>query len=200
MEDPGFFQRLRKLRKQLAVAEGVPPYVVFSDRTLVEISTRLPQDERQLLDINGVGPMKLSRYGPALLAEIRNYSRSRGLLIRTNLPSPIIRTGRRRFHEVGEAFNSGKSINAIAAQFGILRKTVLKRLFEFQANGGQMNRVRLLHESRLSERDRDAALELFQRLGRERLAPVHRALKGRLPYDELHILQLYSQSGSSSGE
>ena len=61
------FQRLRALRKSLADAEGVPAYIVFSDAVLRQMADRVPRDERSLLELSGVGPAKLERYGAAFL-------------------------------------------------------------------------------------------------------------------------------------
>ena len=65
------FQRLRALRRELADRQGVPAYIVFSDKVLVEIAVRRPTDERQLLDVPGVGPAKLEKYGEAFLEAVR---------------------------------------------------------------------------------------------------------------------------------
>ncbi|MBM4131442.1 DNA helicase RecQ [bacterium] len=65
------FDRLRALRKRLASEAGVPPYVIFHDRTLAEMARRRPTSEAALLGISGVGQAKLERYGEAFLGEIR---------------------------------------------------------------------------------------------------------------------------------
>ena len=61
--DLELFEQLRKLRKALADRAGVPAYVIFSDRALLEMATFFPQDEDQFLGINGVGQAKLANYG-----------------------------------------------------------------------------------------------------------------------------------------
>jgi ATP-dependent DNA helicase RecQ len=65
------FERLRELRRNLAAAQGLPPYVVFHDRTLIELARRQPQNELEMLEVGGVGQAKLERYGAAFLAVIR---------------------------------------------------------------------------------------------------------------------------------
>ncbi len=67
------FEELRSLRKQIADAAGVPPFVVFSDATLVEMSKTRPSDMRELLSITGVGEQKLRKYGTVFLEAIRTY-------------------------------------------------------------------------------------------------------------------------------
>jgi ATP-dependent DNA helicase RecQ len=61
------FEALRALRKGLAEAQGVPPYVIFGDATLVEMSRRRPASGAELLEITGVGQKKLERYGADFL-------------------------------------------------------------------------------------------------------------------------------------
>jgi ATP-dependent DNA helicase RecQ len=64
------FQRLRKLRKEIADARSVPAYVVFSDATLLAMAERRPRTAQDLLGISGVGPKKLGQYGAPFLAEL----------------------------------------------------------------------------------------------------------------------------------
>jgi ATP-dependent DNA helicase RecQ len=72
--DEGLFQSLRALRKRLADEQRVPPYVIFSDATLVEMAAFHPTEPEALLRINGVGAQKLGRYGSAFLEAIREYA------------------------------------------------------------------------------------------------------------------------------
>ena len=61
------FERLRALRRELADAEGVPAYIVFSDAVLARMAAERPTHEAGLLAVSGVGPAKLERYGAAFL-------------------------------------------------------------------------------------------------------------------------------------
>jgi ATP-dependent DNA helicase RecQ len=61
------FDQLRALRKDLADRQGVPAYIVFNDKVLLEMATVRPSNPAQLLEITGVGPAKLERYGEAFL-------------------------------------------------------------------------------------------------------------------------------------
>ena len=69
-EDEALFQRLRVLRKSLADEAGMPPYIVFNDKTLREMVRLRPQNEEELLQVSGVGQTKLERYGEAFLEEL----------------------------------------------------------------------------------------------------------------------------------
>jgi ATP-dependent DNA helicase RecQ len=65
--DLSLFDRLRALRKDIARERGVPPYVVFSDATLLEMASTRPRTNAQMLGISGVGPTKLEHYGERFL-------------------------------------------------------------------------------------------------------------------------------------
>ena len=67
----GLFSRLAGLRTELALAGGVPPYVVFKDSTLHEMAEKLPQDYEAFSRISGVGKAKLEKYGDIFIEAIR---------------------------------------------------------------------------------------------------------------------------------
>lgn len=65
------FERLREVRRRKAAEEGVPPYIIFSDRTLVQMCERMPVSREDMLEVSGVGENKFGRYGEDFLAVIR---------------------------------------------------------------------------------------------------------------------------------
>ena len=71
--DEGLFGRLRMLRKNIADEQQVPPYVIFSDKTLHEICRRYPASLSDMRNISGVGDVKLERYGSYFMDEIEKY-------------------------------------------------------------------------------------------------------------------------------
>jgi len=71
--DEELFKRLRALRSRLARERSVPAYIVFGDKTLQEMATRMPQDAAGMLRVNGVGERKLKDFGDVFLTEIRAY-------------------------------------------------------------------------------------------------------------------------------
>jgi ATP-dependent DNA helicase RecQ len=72
--DQNLFEKLRKLRKEIAVELGVPPFVVFSDTSLVEMAALRPRNDGEMLDITGVGKYKLEHYGPRFLKVLQDSS------------------------------------------------------------------------------------------------------------------------------
>ncbi|MCY9292445.1 DNA helicase RecQ [Bacillus spizizenii] len=73
-ENDELFERLRMVRKEIAAAQGVPPFVVFSDQTLKEMSGKQPVNDEELLSIKGVGEQKRAKYGRLFLQEIQAYA------------------------------------------------------------------------------------------------------------------------------
>ena len=68
--DRKIFEALRSLRMEIAQEAGVPPYVVFSDKTLRELSVALPGTKAEMLEIHGIGEVKFERYGEVFLEKI----------------------------------------------------------------------------------------------------------------------------------
>jgi len=69
-DDLRLFEALRELRKRQAQEQGVPPYVIFGDATLVEMSRTRPSSDAEFLQISGVGQVKLERHGATFLEAI----------------------------------------------------------------------------------------------------------------------------------
>lgn len=69
--DEDLLLKLKAWRLEMAKEQKVPPYIVFSDNTLVAIAEMLPGDEAALIAIPGIGAAKLAQYGPDVLELIR---------------------------------------------------------------------------------------------------------------------------------
>jgi ATP-dependent DNA helicase RecQ len=78
--DQALFQALREKRMQIARAQNVPPYVIFHDRTLMELAAARPVSRAEMADVPGVGETKLDRYGPAFLSVIAAHAGSNGVI------------------------------------------------------------------------------------------------------------------------
>ena len=71
--DKDLFARLRFLRKQIADKENIPPYIVFNDATLQEMAQYMPTSKTEMLQINGVGAIKLERFAQPFMALINEH-------------------------------------------------------------------------------------------------------------------------------
>ena len=75
--DRDLFEILRQIRKTMADKKRVPPYIIFSDKSLIDMSTTFPQTRKDLSKVFGVGTKKLETYGDIFLQAIKDYSVSR---------------------------------------------------------------------------------------------------------------------------
>ncbi|HZH34291.1 MAG TPA: DNA helicase RecQ [Pyrinomonadaceae bacterium] len=138
------FEDLKQIRTVFARTENVPPYVVFSDSTLVELATYLPQNEAEMRKISGVGDLKMQKYGADFLREIKNYCSLNNLESRIDLKSPK-REGKSRakrdasgkdtYHISLDMFQSGLSITEIAEARELARSTIEMHLARFIPSG-----------------------------------------------------------------
>ena len=67
------FIKLRTLRLELSKKEKVPPYIIFSDKTLTDMSAKAPVTKEEMLGVSGVGEVKFKRYGEAFMEVIKCY-------------------------------------------------------------------------------------------------------------------------------
>ena len=61
------FEKLRSLRAEIAQEKNIPPYIVFSDKTLKDLSVKLPESKEEMLAVHGIGEVKYERYGEQFL-------------------------------------------------------------------------------------------------------------------------------------
>jgi len=78
VSDPALLAQLKRLRLELAKTEGVPAYVVFSDRTLIDLVNLKPANRSDFALAHGVGAKKVERYAKAFLSEIEAYTSAAG--------------------------------------------------------------------------------------------------------------------------
>jgi ATP-dependent DNA helicase RecQ len=138
--------KLKAVRTWLAKNENVPPYVVFSDVTMVEMATYLPHNELEMRKITGVGDLKLRKYGAPLLRQIVDHCKIAKLESRMDLKSSRRRRARTKrdahgkdtYHISLEMFHSGLSVSAIAERRGFAATTIETHLSRFILTGEVM--------------------------------------------------------------
>jgi ATP-dependent DNA helicase RecQ len=142
--DRELFEELRKKRLQFARNEGVPPYVIFSDASLVEMASFLPQNQAEMLRISGVGDLKMEKYGHDFLEIIRPYCEKKGLSSQISQKSRIRKqTNRPKRKSNGDdtfaitlkMFRESKPIPEIALLRGLAISTIEGHLARFIESG-----------------------------------------------------------------
>ena len=149
--DRELFAWLRAKRSDLAREANVPPYVIFSDYTLSEMATYFPQTESAFAKINGVGEVKLAKYAGDFLPIIVAYCREHDLPEKPHYDEapPPIRSSSPRIEAIAGAINAEGSVDAVASDFGVKRETILRHLWTYVQNGGDIDSSQILNQSTL---------------------------------------------------
>jgi ATP-dependent DNA helicase RecQ len=182
---------LRQKRKEIADESEVPPYVIFSDRTLVEMCAYYPQSRESLLNISGIGQVKLNQFGETFLAVIINYCQKKGLKEKKK-ETPIL-TGNvgLRSISIGEAYNAGESIPNLMKRHEVKLGTIISHLEKFSQAGNSLREIGELNSLvSTSQENQKAIMKAFSDLGTAYLKPVFEAMGGSVSYDDLRILRL----------
>jgi ATP-dependent DNA helicase RecQ len=185
------FAILRQKRKEMADEAGVPPYIIFSDRTLTEIAAYYPQSTASLLNISGVGQVKLHQYGDAFLEVTKAYSEKHGLKEKQKQATREKSDANRRYVIVAEAYNAGDTVEDLMRKYGVTVGTILDHLSRYLAAGNALRKDSDLQSLTSATPDQQqAAFAAFDELSPTYLKPIYDKMNGALTYDELKILRL----------
>jgi ATP-dependent DNA helicase RecQ len=113
------FEKFRELRNNIAKDEGMPPYIVFSDKTLNEMSKKLPIDDKEFLAISGVGEQKLEKYGEPFIA-LANELRGEGVKVKKELSQT--------YHDTLALINDNKTLEEIVKERALTQNTIINHL------------------------------------------------------------------------
>ena len=204
-DEERMFQDLRAVRKQLADAASVPPFVIFSDATLREMARLTPRNRSEMLNVLGVGQVKFERYGSAFMAVTRN-----GAQAQVEAPSPAmghrpLRASREdvpirapngktltpSLRETLALFRDGKSVAEIAAARAMAPSTIATHLAQLIDCDEIGDASRLVSGSVLAA-VRNAAGEGM--IGQ--LSPIKEKLGDGVSYEELHLARAFLNRGA----
>jgi len=203
--DSSLFQILRQLRKTMADELQVPPYVIFPDKTLIEMAIYFPHSEAVMLQLHGVGSVKYAKYGLPFIEAIAAYCETNHLSGKLKRkPSgklfPARKIGKLRHQVIGEKYNAGASVTELMAEFGSQTKTILDHLYKY-CGTGELLRLSddFIELSQLSPDKQETVNTLFKKHGTLRLRPVFDALDQAVSFEELKLLRLHflCQKGNS---
>ncbi|GIN86420.1 ATP-dependent DNA helicase RecQ [Heyndrickxia sporothermodurans] len=145
IEDNQLFEQLRQVRREIAEKEKVPPYIIFSDQTLKEMSAKLPSSNQQLLQIKGVGERKLEQYGQAFLMTIISYCEQNNIKIEinesiSNQQQKVRNEEKEKSHHVTHSLlQQGLTISEIASNREVSVRTIENHLIKCADEGFSIN-------------------------------------------------------------
>lgn len=178
--DRELFELLKALRKQIAYEQSVPPYVIFNDSTLREMSTVYPVDYSSMMRINGVGQSRFEKYGNQFIEAIAGFCAQKGISPAAAAVSDPVRrasaaTGTAASHlQTYELYSQGKSPEEIAQ----LRELTLKTVEDHIIQCG--NEGKTIEWDKFFTCEQEAlVLDAVRQAGVQRLRPI----KDVLPYD-----------------
>lgn len=119
------FERLKKLRREIADGENVPAYIIFSDATLRDMCIKMPSTTPEFLEVSGVGKKKSESYGLTFINEIRNFLKenpgvSQPDTIGENISLiEYVKSESEKLHSVDEEFSLVGLCDEIISQLGV---------------------------------------------------------------------------------
>ena len=201
--DHDLFELLRQKRKEIAEENNVPPYVIFSDRSLTEMAVNYPQDEASFLGISGVGRRKLENYGDIFLSIIKSYCLKKNILF--SAINRQKRTNRKRdgwikpkYIVVGESYNKGNSIVKLADEYKVKPETIISNIARYANEGNKIRIDGLLEKLSINSEQQPKVFEEFDTEGTVTLKNIYDKFNKEISYEDLHILRIiYLQKDNS---
>lgn len=189
------FELLRRWRRQKASQEGVPPYIIFSDKVLVDLAAYLPLTFDDLGQVPGIGYKKMGQYGNEILRFVKRYCENKGLSSRMSElmawdGEPRKRGFRRDSDTLNETFyfyKMGLGIFEIARRRSLAPSTIGGHIEELLKDG----RVPKEDLKRFVSKEHEQAIrEAFNKAGSNRaLSPVKELLGDDYSYDEIRLVR-----------
>jgi ATP-dependent DNA helicase RecQ len=193
------FERLRSVRTRLAAEQNVPPFVVFSDRTLHELACYFPVTPDEMRCITGVGEMKLQRYSDDFLPPIRAFVESNPQAKSSVPPLPEPRAPRQTKSSAGatlgitwQLVKEGLDRSQIAERRGLTTGTISTHIERLILDGRDVELDRQVEPAKRLEIER-----LFKRLGTDSLREIVEASEGTVEYGEARIVRAVIQINSN---
>ncbi len=201
------FDQLRSLRRTLAQKESVPPYIIFSDRTLHEMASFFPATSEDLLKITGVGESKLNRYGSVFIETLVTFLKSHPDLKasrpkdssapRVPESSPVssaARTGSGTVEATWDLVRQGHGLEEMAKRRKLSPQTIRSHLESLILAGRPIDLNRLVDPKK-----QVYLTELFTGRPAARLRDIMESSDGSLSWDEIALMKAWLNRPDGEG-
>lgn len=179
------FEKLRRLRLQIAKDESVPPYVVFSDASLRDMIDSRPTSPIEMLAVSGVGQKKMEQYGIRFINAIREHERMAPLEGTVSIPVKAESPKREKgstYKETLRLYQEGKTVDAIAAERQLNPVTIWSHIV-LLCNDGKIDPKEIVPEEIVSKVRAVLPAERREKM----LSALFVALEEKVPF---HIIRL----------
>ena len=194
--DNELFEILRRLRHEIAVGEKVPPYMVFGDSTLKELSSRMPVDKEQMLEVSGVGERKYDKYGQQFIEKIMNYLNSNNInhIWISKAKSDISIEEKKNNIEGSKNIKEKSYINTVEMLrvCGSLRKTagereltlttIISHVEKYISEGNSID-FKIDFSDIFNEQDEEIVKEVIKNVGFNKLKAIKEQVPSNISYD-----------------
>jgi ATP-dependent DNA helicase RecQ len=183
------FEELRRLRRNIAKEENLPPYVIFSDATLKELSSKYPTTKSQILNIKGVGEKKYKQYGELFMDKIREYVKENSIEVDLeksymNVVKKISKNNKEASYAVSvRLFNELHDLKEVAKKRELKLRTIEDHIFEAHKKGIDVN-----IEQFIPNGYEDDIRNVIEEVGAERLKPIKEALPDNISYNAIRAV------------
>jgi ATP-dependent DNA helicase RecQ len=190
------FALLRTLRKQIADEQQVPPYVVFPDKSLMDMAEKRPQNLIEFEEVHGVGRNKRDKYGQVFLEAIRTFCEEQGLPL-GNAPAPVNNLPKvpdvpsYSQMQTLELHKQGLTIQAIAQMRGMTPGTISEHLVKAMEMGQAVD-INLLVEPNRQQ----SIIQAMEIIGDEKLRPIFDFLQESYSFDEIKFVRAWWRRNS----
>ena len=171
------FEQLRKLRKRIADAQSVPPYVIFADSSLKAMAQKKPKNLTDFSSISGVGVHKLKQYGEQFVSEIREFCEIHKLPVPLPSSSQMI---------TFQFYQQGLNPQEIAKERGLAIRTIYNHLSELIEMNQPVNIDKLVDKNK-----QQFILKAINKVGSESLKTLKENLGEDYSYEEIKIVRAW---------
>ncbi|MCR6515636.1 MAG: DNA helicase RecQ [Clostridium chrysemydis] len=202
------FDILKGIRQRIAIEEKIPPYMVFGDNTLKEMSVRLPKTSDELLDISGVGFKKIETFGEAFLNSINDYIKEneietsftfiKGGNLKTeekeNKKRKTNSDKKKSFEVTIDMLRDGKMFKEIAQIRDMSLNTVISHVNTYLSEGNSID-FEIDFSTIINEDDEIEVLSAIDKIGFNKLKPIKEAIRDNISYDTIKYVILKKTLG-----
>lgn len=206
-EENELFTILRELRMDISREEKIPPYVVFGDATLRELSNRMPVTNEQFLDISGVGNSKLNKYGDKFISKIKEYIEEKNIQVNWSFNSAKSsnisfdevenkednkkeKADKRKSHDITvQLLKEGKSMKEVAKERELALSTIMSHVQQYVSDGNEID-FELGFDYFFNEEEEKSVLEAINEVGYSKLKDIKEIVPDKISYEAIRAIVL----------
>lgn len=194
--DNELFEILRRLRHEIAVDEKVPPYMVFGDSTVKELSSRMPVNKEQMLEVSGVGERKFDKYGDRFIEKIISYINSNNInhtwiskvkgdiSIEKNNIDSTKNIKEKSYINTVDVLRTCGSLRKVAGERSLTLSTIISHVEKYISEGNSID-FNIDFSEIFNEEDEIIVKEAINNVGFNKLKAIKEEVPSNISYDAI---------------